>query len=112
MAIKYTLPSALLIFFSCTTSANTLFLDHLEKELDLTDSLSASYAQPSQPKRQQLTDNDCPKTSHQPYADNGLTSGHRSTHCYVTEFNGAKVESYFQTNPDGSYSNGFSWTFE
>lgn len=108
MAIKYTLPSALLIFFSCTTSANTLFLDHLEREFDLTDSLSASYAQQSQLKRQQLTDDKCRK----PYADNGLTSGHRSAHCYVTEFNGNKVESYFQTNPDGSYSNGVSWTFE
>ncbi|MDF2152528.1 hypothetical protein [Vibrio sp. CAU 1672] len=110
--MTYTVPSALLILFSCTAAADALFLDNLEEELGLTDSLSASYVQRLTPKQQQFTGNDCHEASRQTFVNNGLTSGVRSTHCYVTEFNGNKVESYFQTNPDGSYTNGFTWTFE
>jgi len=112
MLTKHTLTSALILFFSYSAAANALFLDNLDEEFNLTESLSSSYAQNLRPQQQQLTGDDCHAATSRPFTDNGLTSGHRNTQCYVTEFNGGNVETYYQTSPDGSYSTGFSWTFD
>lgn len=112
MSLQFLIPSTLLIIFSATVSADGLFLDGLEDDLGLTESLSASYAQDLTPKYHQFSGGDCDDISRQPFTDNGLSSGQRSIHCSVTEYGSGKIESYFQSAPDGSYSTGISWTFD
>jgi len=112
MPTKRSLISALLLLSSYSAAANALFLDNLDEEFNLTDALSSSYAQSLKPQQQYLTGDDCNAAPSHPLTDNGLSSGHRNTQCYMTEFRGGNIETYYQTSPDGSYSTGFSWTFE
>lgn len=112
MLTKCSLVSALLLLSSYSAAANALFLDNLDEEFNLTESLSSSYAQSLRPQQQYLTGDDCDAAPNHSLTDNGLSSGHRNTQCYKTEFKGGNIETYYQTSPNGSSSSGFSWTFE
>jgi hypothetical protein len=112
MPTKRSLINALLLLSSYSAAANALFLDNLDEEFNLTESLSSSYAQSLRPQQQHLTGDECHATSSHLFSDNGLSSGHRNTQCYKTEFKGGNIETYYQTSPNGSSSTGFSWTFE
>ncbi len=112
MPTKHSLISALLLLYSYSSAANALFLDNLDEEFNLTESLSSSYAQSLRPQQQHLVGDDCHATPSHSFTDNGLSSGHRDTQCYKTEFKGGNIETYYQTSPNGSSSTGFSWTFE
>ncbi|MDN3685119.1 hypothetical protein QW180_22200 [Vibrio sinaloensis] len=80
----------------------------IEANKSLMDSMSALHQKKNSITRQQaFTGDDCPGATSRPFSGNGLTSGHSSTHCYVTEYDSGNVETYFQSSPDGSYSTGF-----
>ncbi|EEX94906.1 hypothetical protein VIOR3934_05074 [Vibrio orientalis CIP 102891 = ATCC 33934] len=112
MLNRYTVPSALLILLSCSVSAAGLSLDDLEGKPGLSDSLSTSYTQQTTPQQHQFNGSDCDGIARQAFVDKGLNSGQRTTDCHVIDYGTSKAESYFHSSPDGSYSTGFTWTFE
>ncbi|MCZ4293092.1 hypothetical protein [Vibrio sinaloensis] len=103
---------ALIVLFSCSAFADNLLEKGIDIHNDMMDSMSSLHKRPSTSHHQGLNNDDCPGAISRPFGDNGLSSGYGSTHCYTTEFDGGNVQTYFKSSPNGSYSSGFSWTFE
>lgn len=112
MLSKYPVISAALILFSASASADDLFAKSIEIHNDIMASMNSTHKENFSPGYQGFYYDDCQEATSRPFGDNGLTSGYGSTDCYVKEFDGGNVKSYFKSSPNGSYSSGFSWTFE
>lgn len=112
MFAKYAVTSVTILLFSCSVMASDMLTKNIEMHNHMMNSANSLHQKHSIPNHQTFSTDDCPGATSRPFGDNGLTSGYTSTHCYKTEFDGGNVQSYFQSKPNGSYSTGFSWTFE
>ncbi|KIE21949.1 hypothetical protein SE23_07005 [Vibrio sinaloensis] len=114
MSLKHSALSTLMILFSCSAMADDALLKSIEANNHLIDSMSKFDSPSSLPGQQGFAGHDCYGSTSRPFSGSGMSAGHGSTDCYVTEYDlgDSNVKTYYHSDPYGSYGVGFSWSFE